>query len=278
MAYSLKTFAGRRWRNLALLCAACIVLVTVERLFAVSLRSSSWPSGLLLLAAMIILASYNVYKKLPFLLLLRSSTWLQLHIYVGLFTILLFPIHAGFHVPHGLLGKIMAGLYLGVAGSGLAGLAMSRAFPRLLSMRGPEIIFEQIPARRLELRQQVEKLLLDTAAELQSTQLADLYSQRLAKLFNGQRHFWLHFFQYQGRYHALLTEMKAQERYLNAREREIFERVTGFVKAKDDLDIQGALQCALKYWLFIHIPLTYALMIFTAVHVALVYACSGGLW
>jgi hypothetical protein len=42
------------------------------------------------------------------------------------------------------------------------------------------------------------------------------------------------------------------------------------------LDYHRALQLALKLWLFVHIPLTYGLLIFTALHIVLVFGFSGG--
>ena len=46
------------------------------------------------------------------------------------------------------------------------------------------------------------------------------------------------------------------------------------VEVKSDLDYQYTLQAALKYWLFVHIPATYALFLFVLVHVVLVLAFS----
>jgi hypothetical protein len=48
------------------------------------------------------------------------------------------------------------------------------------------------------------------------------------------------------------------------------------VRQKDGLDYHQALQFMLRGWLFIHIPLTYSLMIFSVMHIVLVYAFSGG--
>jgi hypothetical protein len=45
---------------------------------------------------------------------------------------------------------------------------------------------------------------------------------------------------------------------------------------KHQLDTQETLQFALKVWLFIHIPATYSLLTFTALHVVLVQVWSGG--
>jgi hypothetical protein len=48
------------------------------------------------------------------------------------------------------------------------------------------------------------------------------------------------------------------------------------VRQKDGLDYHHALQLTLKLWLFVHIPLTYSLLIFSLVHLVLVYAFAGG--
>jgi hypothetical protein len=42
------------------------------------------------------------------------------------------------------------------------------------------------------------------------------------------------------------------------------------------LDYHQSLQFTLKIWLFVHLPLTYSLMIFTLLHIVLVLAFSGG--
>ena len=49
------------------------------------------------------------------------------------------------------------------------------------------------------------------------------------------------------------------------------------IRGKDDLDHQDALQGTLKYWLFIHIPLTYSLLILSLVHALLASAYSAGI-
>ena len=47
-------------------------------------------TGWVLLAGMLVLTFYNARKKLPFLPLGKSETWLQIHIYLGFFTVVLF--------------------------------------------------------------------------------------------------------------------------------------------------------------------------------------------
>ena len=66
-------------------------------------------------------------------------------------------------------------------------------------------------------------------------------------------------------------------RYLNAEEREFHDRLRELVCKKDELDFHYALQLMLKVWLFVHVPLTYSLLIAAGVHMVLVHAFGGGL-
>ena len=75
---------------------------------------------------------------------------------------------------------------------------------------------------------------------------------------------------------ALLLQLEDLRRYLNEPERLKLEQLSQLVRQKDGLDYHYALQTALKLWLFVHLPLTYSLMIFSLVHIVLVFAFSGG--
>jgi hypothetical protein len=74
----------------------------------------------------------------------------------------------------------------------------------------------------------------------------------------------------------LLTKINDLQRYLDERERATMGRIADLVRQKDGLDYHHALQLLLKLWLFIHIPLTYSLLLFTLAHIVLVFAFSGG--
>ena len=71
--------------------------------------------------------------------------------------------------------------------------------------------------------------------------------------------------------------VQSQRRYLNAEGREILDEIEWRVVAKNNLDRQFALQWLLKGWLFVHIPLTYSLILVAVVHAVLVYAFGGGM-
>ena len=138
-------------------------------------------TGWALLAGMFVLTFYNVRKKLPFLPLGNSETWLQIHIYLGFFTTLLFLIHLNFHMPHGWFELTLAWLFVLVSGSGMVGLFFSRVLPRRLATRGGEVIFEKIPALRHKLKTEAENLAL--GADAKSPVIAEFYAQAARAIF-----------------------------------------------------------------------------------------------
>ena len=231
-------------------------------------------SGWVLLAGMFVLALYNVRKKLPFLPLGKSETWLQIHIYLGFFTTFLFLFHLNFRLPRGLFEITLAGLFVLVSGSGFLGLFFSRVLPRRLATRGGEAIFEKIPAQRHALRMEAETLALGRDAN--SPVIAEFYVKRLAVFLAGPRNFWPHLVESRRPVGGLLAERADLRRVATEGDRERIDQLARLVRQKDGLDYQRALQLTLRLWLFVHIPLTYGLMIFTGLHIVLVFAFSGG--
>ena len=231
-------------------------------------------TGWALLAGMFVLTIYNVRKKLPFLPLGKSETWLQVHIYLGFFTTLLFLIHLNFRLPHGWFEIVLAWLFVLVSGSGMVGLFFSRVLPRRLATRGGEVIFEKIPTLRHALKTEAENLAL--GADAKSPVIAEFYARRLAGFFSRPKNLWLHLAESRRPVGALLAELEDLRRFANDTERATLEKLVVLVRQKDGLDYHRASQLALKLWLFVHIPLTYGLLIFTALHIVLVFGFSGG--
>ena len=274
----MKTLAARRTRNLVIVIGLTLVLIVISKLNTTALRDTARLSGWLLLILIVFLAVYNLRKKLPFLPLGSSSTWLQFHIYTGLLTAAIFGTHIQWRIPSGPFEFALAVLYLLVFCSGVVGLFLSRSFARRLTTRGDEVMFERIPVHRKRLQSEAETLVLNFLAESESSAVAQFYADRLQPFFAKTKHFWQHLAQSNRPRVALLSEISAYERFLNEGEREAMRQLAGHVEKKDDLDYQFALQATLKYWLFGHVPLTYALLVFAALHWLLVFAFSGGGW
>jgi hypothetical protein len=246
----------------------------LDAALANSLRQPALVSGLVLFAVILLLTLFNARKKLPFLPLLKATTWLQVHIYAGLFSMALFLFHIGFKVPRGPLEIVLAALFLAVSVSGVIGLAISRWVPARLTLHGENLVFERIPALRTSVKQEVEKLVLASVPATQSTTIADFYQQRLRAYFEQPRHLWRHLLGYSKPLHALLAEVGAMDRYLNEEERKVMGEIAEYIRVKDNLDFQLAAQGMLKGWLFFHIPLTYALILVGLAHGLLAWRFS----
>jgi len=256
---------------------AALMLVWCSGLMTTSLRDTARTSGWGLFAMICFLAAYNLRKKLPFLHLGASATWLQLHIYFGLLTAVVFGVHVGWRVPNGLVESLLTTLYLFVFVSGVIGLFLSRSLPKRLTTRGEEVLFERIPIYRKRIQAEVEAFVFDGLEASESTAVSQFYTDRLRPFFSQTRNYWQHLVQSNRSRFGLLKEMQAYGRYLNDSEREVMMRLVTSVEAKDDLDYQFSLQATLKYWLFVHVPLTYALLVFAVLHLLLVSAFAGGI-
>lgn len=231
-------------------------------------------SGWALFAVMVFLTLYNARKKLIFLRMGSSEAWAQFHIYAGYFTVLLFVLHLNIRWPTGWFECALALLYGIVTVSGVVGLFLSRTIPRRLTTRGGEVVYERIPALRHALQTEAEKLAV--SGELKSVILAELYVRKLSGFFAGPRNFWPHFLESRRPLKALLGEIEEVRPFGNQQESEALEKLSVLVRRKDGLDYHRSLQLALKLWLFVHLPFTYSLMLFSLAHIIIVYAFSEG--
>ena len=269
-------FGRQLFVGLLLLVLASAGAIVLHERYHLASPKYAYLTGWAFFSVMLLLTLYNARKKLPFLPLGNSESWLQIHIYGGFFTVVLFLIHLNFRLPTGWFEGTLAWLYLLVTGSGVVGLVLTRVLPRRLSTRGGEVIYERIPALRHMLRCEAEALAFGSAATTKSSALAEFYYRELAMFFAGPRHFWPHLLESRRPLNALLSELDDLRRYLNESERASLEKLRQLVRQKDGLDYHRALQSTLKLWLFVHLPLTYSLMMFTLLHIVIVFAFAGG--
>jgi hypothetical protein len=272
----MKSFAHRRLRSAGILLMALAAIWLWTTAQERRLQSSSFTTGYLLLAALLFLALYNLRKRLPFLPLGSSAAWLQGHLYVGLGSVGVFALHAGPQLPSGFLDSLLAAVYLLTVASGLMGLYLTRTVPRQLSRVGEEVIYERIPALRRLVGQQAGGAVLDSVAASGATTLADFYNQRLYAFFERGRGPWYWLRPTTALRKSLMREMHDLRRYLSDQEQAACERLFALVRRKDDLDFQESRQGVLKMWLFLHIGLTYALVVLALLHGLLAHAFAGG--
>jgi len=271
----MKLILRRRIRNTLATLVIVVLLGLILSAQEASLQRSAFTSGYILLPAVLFLASYNLRKKLPFLPLGNSSSWMQLHIYIGWGTIAIFLMHVGFRLPSGRLECMLATLYSIVAGSGIYGLYMTRTIPRKLTAIRQEVIFEQIPAIRRQVSVQARALVLASSSD--SPLFAEMYQNRLSRFFETPRSPWYYLHPNGQLRRKLIAELEDMNRYLSQSQRAVSQQLAALVYRKDDVDYHHALQGRLKVWLFAHVGFTYSLVAVSLLHAVLAHAFHGAM-
>jgi hypothetical protein len=263
-------------RNTFFLIIAVAGVIWAHYQFDGQLPNFDYLSGWALSLAIVFLAAYNVRKKLPFLPLGSSETWLQWHIYVGFFTFALFLVHLEYRVPTGGFEIVFSIVFGVVMLSGIGGLFLSRQIPRRLTTLGGEVIFERVPTFRRMLLERAEEIALNSTTETQSPTLLEFYAKNLRGFFEWRPVFWRNTFGNSRSLFRILEQVEDLKRYTNEREREILNDLAELLREKRRLEFHYALQGWLKAWLFVHIPFTYSLLFFTVTHLVLVFGFSAG--
>ena len=269
-------FTRRRIINGILTLAGLALVTWLLAMQQRQLGRTSFSTGYLLFGMVLVLAGYNLRKKLPQLPLGSSATWMQIHIYIGLATGFVFFLHVGPHWPQGILDNVLAAVFLLTFASGLYGLYITRTIPAQLARVGEEIIYERIPGFRRELREQARSLALESVSISGTTTVADFYSEKLYQFFEHPRSWSYALRPTTSIRRALLNEMQDLRRYLSEAEKKLFEKFFALVRRKDDLDFHAARQGLLKSWLFVHIALTYMLLPLALLHGVITHVYWGG--
>ena len=271
------TFARRRWRNTIITIVVGGLLIALNRGYEIALFEDGIVSGWALIAIVVGLVVFRVRKAVTMVPLLSNAAWMQVHVYAGLLSIVLFLYHVGWSIPTGAFERILAAIFVFVALSGIVGIVLIRRLPRRLARRGEEVIWERIPIFLARLREDAETVVEESAKATKSTSLRDFYLIHLNPLFEKPRHGFQHLIASDRPASAIQGEFDNLNRFLSDQEREYAENLRELVRQKIDLDFHYALQLALKAWLLFHVPVTYSLLILAVVHLILVYAFTGGL-
>ena len=254
---------------------AMVALITAYVLYAPSFPRHAYLSGWVLFVLMLILTFCNLRKRVPFLRIGSCRFWLQLHIGLGIFSGALFFVHVGWSWPFGIFNQVLTVCFGIVFLSGLVGWWISRSLPKRLTVAGYETPFERIPHVRTELRDQAEKLILTGVDGQTSLIISEFYSEKLGLFFTKPRNLLAHFLGSRSPQAAHTARFDELERYVKKGEREMLDKLRELVTQKHMLDYQYSLQLSLRLWLFVHIPLSYSLLIFSVLHIIIVYSFSG---
>ncbi len=228
-------------------------------------------SGWSLFGLMIILAGFNVRKRLSMLPLGGATAWRRLHEAGGIVAVAIFWLHTGALWPQGRYEQMLAALFYLISLSGIIGAVLQRVYPRLLTDAGVEIIYERIPAELANLREQAESIVLACTNETGSDTLARHYLEALDWYFRRPRFFFHHALGGKTARAWQRLQCSTVQRYLNDQERNFLEKLTAVADYKTDVDLHYAAQTIMKGWLLFHVPLATAVMTLALWHVIVVY-------
>ena len=247
------------------------VLIWYFSAYQLALKNAQWLSGWTLFSLVVVLGLYNLRKKISFLPMGSNRFWLQLHLYLGAVAFIVFLVHIEWRVPTGIVEWLLALIFVVICLSGAIGIWMSRRFSKRLTHMGEQLLFERIPGFSLQIKQDAEELVRDSVAKTESDTLGGFYVNNLAHFFIKPRFSIGHLFQSNHHFFRLRNELLAHERYMSEQEKEYSREMAQLLEKKNLLDSQFSLQCALKSWLFIHIPLSFSMYLILAAHIVLVY-------
>ncbi|MBT3584793.1 MAG: hypothetical protein HN509_07790 [Halobacteriovoraceae bacterium] len=269
------TFAGTRRLGLACIIGLSLGLLNFYNEFRFSLKDATLATGIGLFFIIVILVSFNIRKKFPYLPLGKVSRWLKVHIYLAWFSIVVFFVHIEFRFPDGGLELLVGCLFCLAAFSGVVGAWLSKIIPRRLTDNGGAIVYETISIKRRAVRAKAEELILRSIKETKKNTLADFYAYRLSDFFIGTWNYSSHLMNSNYLLKKFHSECEDLKRYLSTEEIEIIEELKLLIAEKNTLDEHYTLLNIMKYWLFIHVPLSYSLLVFGALHGILALKMSG---
>ena len=250
------------------------------------LRDPRYLDGWVLAGGVSLQCFFHIAVKTRSLSPKSAMRWRKMHIFFGYLLVAAFISHSDFSLPDtGFEWALWASFVL-VTLSGIFGtyLAWSLQAKRGIDER---VGYDRIPTRRAELARDVHAAVAKTDPATASIGLPappydawimDLYTAHLRDFFQGQRNFTAHLIGSQRPLKRLTDEIDTLSSYVDQRSQEKLAAIKNLVVEKDRLDFARVYLGLTKGWLFVHVPVTYALMVLMVLHILVVYAFSSGAW
>lgn len=265
-----------------LIAALCSALLWTVPLYASGLRDPRYLDGWVLAGGMVAqLIFHAVLRK-------RSGTpksfrrWRAFHIAVGYVLIAAFLSHSNFSLPDTILEWSLWSGFVLVTLSGLFGTYLSWA---IKGQHG--VSLERIAARRAEIAREVH----DTAMRASQIPedhglpplpydewITDLYTNHVMAFLQRPGQFVAHLFGSQRRLKRVTDKIDTLMRYVDAAGQMKLAAIRELVVEKDRLDNARVYLGLTKGWLYVHVPVTYGLVVLTVLHGFVAYAFSSGAW
>jgi hypothetical protein len=280
------SFSGQIVQGM-LIAALSGILFWLVWIYGSSLRDPRFLDGWLLAGGMGLQLYFHIAIKSGSLSPKSAKRWRSIHIFAGYVLVAAFISHSNFSLPDtGFEWALWTGFVL-VTLSGILGTYLAWSV-KARSGIDERIGYDRIPARRAELARQVHTLVskTDRAAAVAialptppyDAWITELYSSQLREFFKGHRNFSAHLIGSQRPIRKLTEEIDKLSGYVDKQGEEKLAAIKEMVVEKDRLDFARVYLGLTRGWLFVHVPVTYGLIVLGVLHILVVYAFSSGNW
>jgi len=250
------------------------------------LRDPRYLDGWMLAAGMSVQLYFHVAIKRASLSPKAAMRWRKIHIFLGYLLVAAFVSHSDFSLPDTTFEWALWIGFVLVTLSGIFGTYLAWS----LKAKGridEGIVYARIPSLRAELARSAEATVVKTdlaavaialPAPPYDAWIMDLYASHLRGFFQGPRNLTAHLIGSQRPLKRLTDEIDSLSRYVDQKSQEKLAVLTQLVIEKDQLDFARVHLGLAKAWLFVHVPVTYALIVLTTLHIIVAYAYSSGAW
>jgi hypothetical protein len=249
-------------------------------------RDPRYLDGWLLTGGMALQLSFHIAIKTDSLPPKSAARWRKFHVFMGYLLIAAFISHSDFSLPDtGFEWALWAGFVL-VMLSGIFGTYLEWSL-RTKHVIDERVGYDRIPARRAELARDVHAAVakaepvaaaIGLPAPPYHAWIADLYITHLRDFLKGPRNLTAHLIGSQRPVKRLTDEIDDLSHYVDRQSREKLAAIRSLVVEKDRLDFARVYLGLAKAWLFVHVPVTYALVVLTVLHIIVVYAFASRPW
>ncbi|QDS95295.1 hypothetical protein FF011L_40880 [Roseimaritima multifibrata] len=265
----LNQFGKRRLVGGTITLLAMVLLGGTAWLVKQRLGHASILTGATCLACLFLLMLIGVRRRIRMLPLWKMSTWVQVHLYVGLFCTAAYVFHVPKLFADGLFEGGLSLLFLGVTLSGFYGLYVSRTAPKRLTAVKGDFRYEQIGWHREQIAQLASGLIDPDSRSTAAPVLARFYRDNLFPFFRSPPSLSYVAMPGGARKRRLLSRLRELDRYLEDETRQVAGRFAALVRMRDDLDYHYALQFRLRVWLVVHSMLSIGLLVWASAHALL---------
>jgi hypothetical protein len=249
------------------------------------LRDPRYLDGWVLAGGMALQVCFHIAKTMG-LSPKSAMRWRKVHIFAGYLVVAAFISHSDFTLPDtGFEWALWTGFVL-VTLSGILGTYLVWS-QRTKGRVDEGVSYDRIPALRAELK----RVFLATVDETETPAAAidlpglpydawikDLCTTHLEDFFQGPRNFTAHLIGSQRPLKRLTDAIDNLSGYVDQQSQAKLAYIKNLVVEKDKLDFARVSLGLTRGWLFVHVPVTYALIVLTVLHVLVVYAFSSGVW